>query len=86
MSNNAPDYENDLVFPPKSADDLNKQERQSDVLISAIERCEKLEKQLKIAIKALESLRTKKTVIDKVTGDVCYIWDYALEQIKELDR
>ena len=86
MSNNTPDYENNLAFAPTSADDLNKQERQSDVLISAIERCEKLEKQLKIAIKALESLRTKKTVIDKVTGDVCYIWDYALEQIKELDK
>ena len=86
MSNNTPDYENNLIFAPTSADDLNKQERQSDVLISAIERCEKLEKQLKIAIKALESLRTKKTVIDKVTGDVCYIWDYAIEQIKELDR
>lgn len=54
MSNNAPDYENNLLFEPKSADDLNNQERQSDVLISAIERCEKLEKQLKIAVKALE--------------------------------
>lgn len=86
MSNNTPDYDNNLVFAPTSADDLNKQERQSDVLISAIERCEKLEKQLKIAIKALESLRTKKTVIGKVTGDVYYIWDYALEQIKELDK
>ena len=49
-----PDYENDLVFPPKSADDLNKQERQSEVLISAIERCEKLEKKLEIAVRALE--------------------------------
>ena len=86
MSNNTPDYENNLAFEPTSADDLNKQERQSDVLISAIERCERLEKQLKIAIKALESIRTKKTVIDKVTGDVCYIWDYALEKIKELDK
>ena len=86
MSNNTPDYENNLAFEPTSADDLNKQERQSDVLISAIERCEKLEKQLKIAIEALESLRTKKTVIDKVTGDVYYIWDYALEKIKELDK
>ena len=46
----------------------------------------KLKKQLEIAVKALELLRTKKTVIDKVTGDVCYIWDYALEQIKELDK
>ena len=86
MSNNTPDYDNNLAFEPKSADDLNKQGRQSDVLVAAIEKCEKLEKQLEIAVEALESLRTKKTVIDKVTGDVCYIWDYALEQIKELDK
>ena len=89
MSNNAPDYEDNLVFPPqeiKSQHELSEQGRQSEVLISAIERCEKLEKQLKIAIKALESLRTKKTVIGKVTGDVYYIWDYALEKIKELDK
>ena len=86
MSNNTPDYDNNLAFEPTSADDLNKQGRQSEVLISTIEKCERLEKKLDIAIKALESLRTKKTVIDKVTGDVCYIWDYALEQIKELDK
>ena len=48
--------------------------------------CLSLQEKLEIAIKALESLRTKKTVIDKVTGDVCYIWDYAIEQIKELDK
>ena len=54
MSNNTPDYENNLVFEPKSADDLNKQERQSEVLLSAIERCEMLEKKLEIAVKALE--------------------------------
>ena len=52
MSNNAPDYENDLVFPPqeiKSQHELSEQGRQSEVLIKAIEKCEKLEKQLKIA-------------------------------------
>ena len=86
MSNNTPDYDNNLAFEPTSADDLNKQGRQSEVLVAAIEKCEKLEKQLEIAVEALESLRTKKTVIDKVTGDVYYIWDYALEQIKELDK
>lgn len=58
MSNNAPDYENDLVFPPKSADDLNKQERQSEVLIKAIEKCEKLEKQLETAKAGLLSIAT----------------------------
>ena len=56
MSNNTPDYDNNLAFAPTSADDLNKQERQSDVLISAIERCEKLEKQLKIAIEELKDM------------------------------
>lgn len=47
MSNNAPDYENDLAFSPKSADDLNKQGRESDVLVSALEKCEKLEQEVK---------------------------------------
>ena len=56
MSNNASDYENDLVFPPKSTDDLNEQRRQSDVLIGAIEKCEKLQKKLDIAIEALYSI------------------------------
>ena len=35
MSNNAPDYENDLVFPPAS----------TDVHITTIEKCKKLEEQ-----------------------------------------
>ena len=56
MSNNAPDYENDLVFPPqeiKSQHELSEQGRQSDVLIKAIEKCEKLEIQLGIVIEIL---------------------------------
>ena len=43
------DYENNLVFPPqeiKSQHELSEQGRQSDVLITAIERCEKLEKEI----------------------------------------
>lgn len=47
------DYENNLVFPPqeiKSQHELSEQGRQSDVLITAIERCEKLEKEI-IALK-----------------------------------
>ena len=49
MSNNAPDYEDNLVFPPKeikSQHELSEQGRQSEVLITAIERCEKLEKEI----------------------------------------
>jgi hypothetical protein len=51
-----PDYENDLVFPPqeiKSQDDLNAQGRQSDVLIKAIDTCEKLRTQLNIVLNIL---------------------------------
>lgn len=43
MSNNAPDYENDLVFPPAS----------TDVHTTTIEKCEKLEIQLGIVIEIL---------------------------------
>ena len=37
----------------KSADDLNEQKRQSEVLIKAIEKCEKLEIQLNIVLNIL---------------------------------
>jgi len=44
----------------KSQDDLpttNDGKRSSDVVISAVEKCERLQKQLDIAVKALDSLR-----------------------------
>ena len=56
MSNNSPDYEDNLVFPPqeiKSQHELSEQGRQSDVLIKAIERCEKLEIELGIVLNIL---------------------------------
>ena len=84
MSNNAPDYENDLVFPPqeiKSQHELSEKGRQSDVLIKAIDKCEKLEKQLKIAKKGLTEI--------KIYGDGnrdCDIAAMYLKKIKELDK
>lgn len=97
MSNNAPDYENNLVFSPKSADDLNKQGRQSDVLVSAIEKCEKLEKQLKIAESWLKEIgnsvdtyfeednRPLEFTLDVLTA--CGLSAYqALHEIKELNK
>lgn len=79
MSNNTPDYENDLAFPPqeiKSQHELSEQGRQSEVLIAAIEKCERLEKQLKIAVEALEEYTT-----------FCrHPAEEALAKIKELDK
>ena len=50
-------YEENLVFPPqeiKSQDDLTTAgSRQSDVLVSAIEKCEKLRTQLNIVLNIL---------------------------------
>lgn len=43
------DYNENLVFPPqeiKSQHELSEQGRQSEVLIKAIEKCEKLEKEI----------------------------------------
>ena len=71
------DYENNLVFAPTSADDLNKQGRKSDVLVAALEKCEKLEKQLKIAMHC----------IDEYCRSGCMpLAQKTKQQIKELDK
>lgn len=77
-------YKENLAFPPqdvKSQDDLNKQGRKSEVLIKALDKCEKLEKQLKIAKKGLTEIKTY--------GDGnrdCDIAAKYLNKIKELDK
>lgn len=84
------DYENNLAFDPTSADDLNEQGRQSEVLVAALEKCEKLEKQLKIAINVLEDISTHTCFWDEDTKEqvsTVYAWSSkALEQIEELDK
>ena len=100
MSNNAPDYEDNLVFQPqeiKSQHELSEQGRQSEVLVAAIEKCEKLEKQLKIAESWLREIgnsvdtyfekdnRPLEFTLDVLTG--CGLSSYqALHEIKELDK
>lgn len=96
MSNNAPDYENNLAFEPKSVDDLNKQGRESDVLVSALEKCEKLEKQLETAKAGLLSIANWLTCdpedMKKLMPDLCIEQEClnavngTLELIKELDK
>ena len=61
-----------------------------ETLVEALDKCEKLEKQLKIAVEAL------KTYADERTWDCCiknrcayvtsYEADQALKQIKELEK
>lgn len=66
------EYQNEIT----SADDLNKQGRKSDVLVAALEKCEKLEKQLKIAVEGLEIYAEEKCIGAEARQ--------ALKQIKEI--
>lgn len=53
------DYENNLAFPPqevKSQDDIKQDGRQSEVLIKALEKCEKLEEEIKRYQSAIMSI------------------------------
>ena len=94
------DYNENLAFPPqeiKSQHELSEQGIQSEVLVAAIEKCEKLEKQLKIAESWLREIgnsvdtyfekdnRPLEFTLDVLTG--CGLSAYqALHEIKELDK
>lgn len=79
------DYKENLVFPPiGSQDDLNEQGRQSDVLIKAIEKCEKLEKQLKIAVKCLRLYARGKHWYGMINPQVYDYGDWAKEALKKI--
>ena len=70
------EYQNEIT----SADDLNKQGRKSDVLVAELEKCEKLEKQLNIAVEGLEEIITAYRMTPITRAELL------LKQIKELDK
>ena len=106
MSNNTPDYENNLAFEPVqtdledhiakigSQDELPTQGRKSDVLIQAIEKCEKLEKQLKIAVDCLKKYANEDLWSNYEEEGVVYFdcifkslgYDFAQKALKKIDR
>lgn len=66
----------------KSQDDLNEGKRSSSVLLEAIEKCERLQKQLDVAVDALKLFANSNRL------DFAYI-QYSqdtLKQIKELEK
>lgn len=59
----------------------------SETLVQALDRCERLEKQLKIALAAFRMIRySHNTIKDRKTGEVYYTWHYAEMKIKELEN
>ena len=77
----------------KSQDDLNTcndGKRSSDVLVATIEKCERLQNQLDVAVSWLESISTLACCFDEDLKEqimMVYRWSCeALEEIKELEK
>lgn len=63
----------------------NEPSGRSETLMQALDRCERLEKQLKIALAAFRMIRySHNTIKDRKTGEIYYTWHYAEMKIKEL--
>lgn len=59
----------------------------TDTLIQALDKIERLEKQLRIALAAFRMIRySHNTIKDRKTGEVYYTWHYAEKKIKELEK
>ena len=59
----------------------------TDTLTQALDKCERLEKQLKIALAAFRMIRySHNTIKDRKTGEVYYTWHYAEMKIKDLEK
>jgi hypothetical protein len=73
----------------KSQDDLNPcndGKRSSDVVLSAVEKCERLQKQLEIAVKALRGVRVWANTGNAGEQAVRKLCDKTLKQIEELNE
>ena len=76
----------------KSQDDLNTcndGKRSSDVLVATIEKCERLQKQLDIALNGLKDIQ-RRIMIDNRTYGECHttykLAQATLDEIKELEK
>lgn len=67
----------------KSQDDLNEGKRSSEVLLATIEKCERLQKQLDIAVMHLELINLEYGEENNLAGKLSR---QALKQIKELNN
>lgn len=78
----------------KSFDELNEGGRKSDVVLSAVEKCERLQKQLDIAVKALKQYTEAKDMYLKaqdgteirLVNTKFYVIEKALKEIEELNK
>lgn len=81
------DYENNLAFAPTSADELNEQGRKSEVLIKALEMCQKLEQEIKGYKQVLACIDSERL---PTMESINWVFDNMLDDefnlIEELDK
>jgi len=73
----------------KSQDDLpttNDGKRSSDVVLSAVEKCERLQKQLDIAVKAIKAVLHDEFILEHADAGLVMYLTQAEYKIKELNK
>ena len=70
----------------KSQDDLNKQGRDSEVLLEAISKLETTTKQLDIALKIIDAVMQDEYIMETMDGGLSMYLYTGLEKIKELEK
>lgn len=70
----------------KSQDELNEGGRKSDVVLSAVEKCERLQKQLEIAVKALRGVSVLANTGNGGEQAVKKLCNEAIKQIEALNE
>lgn len=70
----------------KSQDDINEGGRKSDVLVSTLEKCERLQKQLEIAVECLKAYANSSEWWTTENGDKCEYTTNGYEEAQEALR
>lgn len=70
----------------KSQDDINEGGRKSDVVLSAVEKCERLQKQLEIAVKGIKAVLDDELFCETADGGLIMYLYTALDRIEELNK
>ena len=60
--------------------------RSTEVVLSAVEKCERLQKQLDIALKIIDAVMQEEYTMETIDGGLSMYMYTGLEKIKELDN
>ena len=76
----------DTVLSQSDLNECNSGKRSSDVVLSAVEKCERLQKQLDIAVKAIKAVLHDEFILEHADAGLVMYLTQAEYKIKELDK